>query len=554
MTGRGRPLALLLALCAAFFLTGTGDYTHFLRAESNFALGARDMIEKGEYLLPHAAHEAPLNKPPLQYWLIGISYAVFGYSHGASRVPAALCAIAVVALVYVLGCRMRDRFTGMTAGAVLATSYIFWSFARLAMPDVLFTLCLTATFACWMPVLAGEARRPAIWAHAGTAAMAIGFLTKGPLALALSAFPVLVLAAAERDLRPIARLRPVAGALVLLGVAGPYFLLVWARHGAEPLRNWFINENLQRFTGASYETFQVPVLFEIGALLGDFAPWSLLLVATACAYRRLTAVSPGQRCRLILLLGWVAAPIVFFSVSSFKLDYYFMTSLPATALLVALTPLDAQTGRAWPDRVATLATWTLLLLPPAVMAATVPVVAANVPASAMRWLPHAVALATFVPAPVLMWRGSRSRVPLALCVHFWAAAMASYLVHVPAYGRLLPADVLAGQVPAGSRVYTSRAADTWALDLSLYLPTVEPVGVLHDDTDHRRLAGILRSDSRAVAVVYEGERRQLDALGVRLRELARAEANIRPQLTPASLWRPSVDVLSLVTAAPSPGN
>jgi len=552
MPGRGRQLALLLALCAAFFLTSTGAYTHFLRAESNFALGARDMIAKGEYLLPHAAHEAPLNKPPLQYWLIGLSYAVLGVSHGASRVPAALCAMAVVALVYVVGSRMRDPVTGLTAGGVLATSYIFWSFARLAMNDMLFTLWVTAALACWLPVLTDQTRRPAPLAHAGTAAVALAFLTKGPLALVLCALPVVIVAVAARDARLVGRLRPVTGAVVFLGVAAPYFLLVWAQYGIEPLVNWFVNENLQRFTGTSYETSQVPVLFELGALLGDFAPWSPLLVATACTWRRLADGSPARRRSLVLLLGWVAAPVVFFSVSSFKLDYYFMTSLPALALLVALTPLDAQTGRAWADRAVTTALWVLLLLPPLVMAATIPVVAANVPGSATRWIPHLVALATFVPAPVLLWRGARARVPLALCLHFWAAAMASYLLLVPAYGRLLPADVLARRIPPGSRVYASRAADTWALDASLYLSSAEPLRVLYDDADGRGLAATLRSDTSAVALVYERDRQQLDALGVTLRELARAEANTRPQLTPDSLVRPSFDTLYLVAAAPQP--
>jgi len=550
MPGGGRLFALLLVLCAFFFLTATGDYTHFLRAESNFALGARDMIEKGEYLLPHAAHEAPLNKPPLQYWLIGLSYAAFGYSHGASRVPAALCALAVVALVYLMGCRLRDRMTGLTAAGVLATSYIFWSFARLAMNDMLFTLCITAALACWMAVLTGGSRRLAVLAHAGTAAAALAFLTKGPLGIALCTLPVVVVALAARDLRLIGRLRPLVGMLVFLGVATPYFLLVWARYGLEPLRNWFVNENLQRFSGASYETTQTPVLFEIGALLGAFAPWSLLLVVTACSYRRLTAASPELRRHLVLLLGWVAAPVVFFSVSSFKLDYYFLTSLPAAALLVALTPFDVPTHATWTDRVASLAIWTLVLLPPVAMVATAPIVVANTPASALRWLPHAVALLTFLPVPVLMWRGSRSLVPLALCLHFWAAAMTSYLVHVPAYGRLLPSHTLAAQVPAGSRVYASDAANVWALDLSLYLPAIEPVGVPYGDTDNSRLAELLRADPAAVAVVYERDRRMLDAQGVRLRELARAEANTRPQLTPDSLLRPSIDPLYLVAAQP----
>ena len=50
---------LLFFLCAAMFLTNIGSYEQFLRAESNFSLGGRMMVETDEYLLPHAPHEDP---------------------------------------------------------------------------------------------------------------------------------------------------------------------------------------------------------------------------------------------------------------------------------------------------------------------------------------------------------------------------------------------------------------------------------------------------------------------------------------------------------------
>lgn len=542
-----RPFLALLVLSGAFFLTNTGSYQHFLRAESNFALGARDMLEHGEFLLPHAPHELPLNKPPLQYWLIGLAYSVLGYSHGASRVPAAFCALGVVALVYFFGRRLRDRTVGLTAAAMLATSYMFWSFARLAMPDILLTLCVAVTLACWTLVLTEKTARPALLTHVAAAAMALGFLAKGPLAIVLCGFPVLALVVVSRDLGPLWRIRPVSGALTFLLVASPYFLLVYAHHGLEPLRNWFINENLQRFTGSSYETSQPWLVFETGAFLGNFAPWSLLLVVTAASHRYWRGADADVRRTLGLLVGWLVAPLLIFSMSRFKLDYYFLTSLPAAALLVALTPLADRGRVGWSNRLARVAIWALVLLAPVAMVVTIPIVSANFTDVGLRWLPHGVAFVTFLPVLAAAARGRFAALPLLYSFSLWTAAMASYLVLVPAYARLLPAQALAASVPAGATVFTSARADVWALDVSLYLPTTVPVGVPHGDADNSRLRDLLGSDPTAVALVYARDRQDLVRLGLPLVVRAEAAANTQPQLTGGSLRRPMRETLYLVS-------
>ena len=103
-----RGFLIIVALASVLFANGIGAYKEFVRAESYFALGARLMIERGEWLAPHAPDEQVLNKPPLTYWLIGLSYKIFGASYGAARVPSMLAALLKLGVVYFLGFRFGD--------------------------------------------------------------------------------------------------------------------------------------------------------------------------------------------------------------------------------------------------------------------------------------------------------------------------------------------------------------------------------------------------------------------------------------------------------------
>src|ERR1700730_11267939 len=93
----------LIAFTTVVFLSDIWIYKEFVRAESYFALGSRLMVEQGDWLTPHAPDELPLNKPPLTYWLIGLSYKLFGASYGSARLPSVLAALGVLAIVYLLG-------------------------------------------------------------------------------------------------------------------------------------------------------------------------------------------------------------------------------------------------------------------------------------------------------------------------------------------------------------------------------------------------------------------------------------------------------------------
>lgn len=550
-----RAFLLLLLLSAILFLTAIGSYRQFLRAESPFSLGARMMLETDEFLLPHGPHELPLNKPPLQYWLIGISYKLFGFSYGASRIPSALCGLGVITLVYILGLRLRDnpvgKQLGLSAAAVLATSYLFWAFARLAMPDMLLTLCVSTALGCWMLVLTDQTRRPAALALIGYAAVALGVLTKGPVAIVLALFPVLGELLISRNLTILRRLRPIPGGLVFLFLTAPYFLLVYADDGVEPLRNFFINENWGRFTGATYTHRPGFLFYEVTAFFADLVPWSPLLLITASSPGWWRNADEPRRCQLRILFLWMIAPIVFFSLSHFTLDYYFLPALPPAALFIAQGLLEAGPAPARSRRVRWIGVaimGLMMILLAIAMVLTIQIVNVNFSEIRLRWLPHAIAVTAFLPVFVFAILGRTHQALLAFAFTLWATACSAYLMFLPSYSRFQPAARLAESVPLASHVYTSSRASEWALDLALHLPTSQPVKPLSGDPENSGLGLVLRADPHAVALVYETDYRRLRQAGLQVRVRAQAEAYKGNRLTLRSLLAPSHETLYLVSA------
>ena len=493
---------LILFLLAAFlFLSHIGNYQHFLRAESNFTLGARVSLDAGAVLLPYAPHELPLNKPPLQYWLIELSFALFGVDFGTSRIPSALSALGVLLFVYLFALRFGGIKVGLLASTMLGTSYIFLSFSRLSMNDMLLTLCVTAALFSWITVLTDRSKPRPIMAVLGYVAVALGFLSKGPIALVMTILPVVLDVMIQRDCSHVKRLKPVFGSAVLVLVGAPYFLLVYLYHGVEPLTNFFMNENLRRFAGTSYGISKpTAFLYEPQAYFANFAPWSPLLLTLGRLPRQWRMLPESHRHIARLLLLWIAVPIAFFTISRFKLDYYFIPAMPPAALLMAFLIVHAP---AISQRVRIYGTigFLLLLAIPTFFAGQI--VEANFTETPWRWVPHVVASGTVAFAAICFIRSGAVTGLLALGFTVWAVSMTVYLVLLPVYARLQPVERLASKIPPNAHVYVSSSASALSLDLGLYLPVEQAIKVISNRIDDEQIPGVLRNDPNAVVLVFE---------------------------------------------------
>src|SRR4051812_49975750 len=69
---------------------------------------ARNMLQSGDWVTARLDGVAYLEKSPLKYWMIAVSFAIFGVHDWAARIPLALSAV--------LLCWGASRFAGWGVG------------------------------------------------------------------------------------------------------------------------------------------------------------------------------------------------------------------------------------------------------------------------------------------------------------------------------------------------------------------------------------------------------------------------------------------------------
>jgi 4-amino-4-deoxy-L-arabinose transferase-like glycosyltransferase len=321
--------------------------------ESRSALVCRLMAERGDWLAPHLPVEfrcdypgypvegdqvAYWDKPPLFFWLGAAAMQILGPTALAVRLPSALSHLATVLLVYAVGRRLWGRWPGLLAGAIVAVVPLTLVMAHVARMEAL--LLALVTLAMWAALrLLTDRPRSWTWTVILYGAVGLGLLTKGPVAAAIPAAAVGLTIVLTGRWRDVARIRPIAGSLIALVIAAPWFLYMAHRYPAGVggsggyLHDFFLLQNLARATTDAFGHHQVPGML-LGLLLLGLMPWTVFLPG---ALGRLAPF--GWRARreapaVVLLLVWAALVVGVFSASRTQLPHYVAPAVPPLALLI----------------------------------------------------------------------------------------------------------------------------------------------------------------------------------------------------------------------------
>ena len=91
---------LIFFVCLGFFAFANSQLAITDPVESNYALTAMEMVQSGNWLSPQIYHQFWYDKPIMIYWLIAISYTIFGFGEFAARFPSAFFSALTVAFLY----------------------------------------------------------------------------------------------------------------------------------------------------------------------------------------------------------------------------------------------------------------------------------------------------------------------------------------------------------------------------------------------------------------------------------------------------------------------
>jgi 4-amino-4-deoxy-L-arabinose transferase-like glycosyltransferase len=327
---RWRSLALLLLLpgvllypCLSFLL--------FEPDEGRYAEIPREMLVRGEWVVPYLQGEPYLDKPPLLYWLVMGSYQLLGVRDWSARLVPALAVHGCVLLTYLLGRRRLGERAAFWGALALGLAPGFTSVGRLLVLDGLLALWITLALLAAFEAVGGNRRHRGWWLTAAFAC-GLGVLTKGPVAVVLVVPPLVAHRWLTGTAMPIGRKWWGIFAGVVLAVSLPWYAAVCLRAPAfGPYFFW--RHNVLRFLTPF--DHQEPVWFYLPILIAGLLPASLLLVPWVRFLISPQPTAAGRRGPalgyLLLAGGWC---VLFFSLSGSKLPTYILPAFPPSALAV----------------------------------------------------------------------------------------------------------------------------------------------------------------------------------------------------------------------------
>jgi 4-amino-4-deoxy-L-arabinose transferase-like glycosyltransferase len=344
-------LLLLLLLSGLLFFIGLGSMGLTDRDEGRNAEAGREMFASGDLITPTFNGELRVAKPVFVYWLMTLSYHLFGVNEFAARAPSALFGVALILMHYLFLSRLRGPTVGLFGALMLLLNVEMLALGRMAITDsVLIFFTTLSLYGFWLGL--HEPGRGRHWMWGFYAGMALATLTKGPVGFAVPLITALLYLAATRQWLVFwERGAPIAGTLIFLLLAGPWYATMFLIHGDAYSTQAKVH-TVGRFL-APMEGHGGGWWFYFPVLLLGFYPWSAFLPAAFYraygSWRESRTVvnhkyeSPesreplGSGDELEWFAGlWIVGVFIFFSLSSTRLPHYIGPLFPACALLAAL--------------------------------------------------------------------------------------------------------------------------------------------------------------------------------------------------------------------------
>ena len=359
-----------------FHILGTWSLPLIDRDEPRFAEASREMIERGNYIVPYFNNQLRLDKPPLTYWAQVASYHLFGENDFAARFPSAVAAAVTALLMFLWGRRVGGEKLAWWVAIIFTLSLQTFVHAKAAVTDM--WLVLFVTLAHWagfeliqrrtpnaQPTSARlrRGKRPTsnsetssqtsnikhqtlIWWLTFYISLSLGFLAKGPIAWV----PLLTVASTifyAPSLHLARRFKFVRGILLMLAIIAAWGIpaLVWTN--GEFLRigigRHVIGRSLGAMEGHGWNSLGGYVLllpFYFVTVFVSFFPWSIKLPSLV------KKLWHNRDDIDRYLFSGIAIIFIIFSLIKTKLPHYTLPAFGMLALLLA---------RHWPDKTASCA-------------------------------------------------------------------------------------------------------------------------------------------------------------------------------------------------------
>ncbi len=332
-----RPVCSIICLGLLLMLAGNWILPLTDRDEARFSEASREMIQRGDYVVPWFNGQWRLYKPALIYWCQIASYRVLGINDFSARLPSALFTTATALLLVCWGRKTADAKTGFLAGAMFLTGLHVAIIGRIATADLALAFFFTLTV--WSGWELTRPQQPSRWKWwcIFYIALGLGFLAKGPVAW-LPLVAMVLGRALRKDSFRLPLMETALGLVIPVAIVASWGIPALERtHGMF----WAVGMNEQVYQRAVAVNnshglagllgFFLMLPFYFLTFFVSFFPWSTRVPASLRRWWR-----GGERDDLGWYLLTIAAVVfVVFSLVKTKLPHYTLPAFPLIALWLA---------------------------------------------------------------------------------------------------------------------------------------------------------------------------------------------------------------------------
>ena len=353
-------IAILIGFCIILYFLNLGRWDLWSPDEPRYAQVAKEMINRGDWILMHYNGNTYADKPPLFFWLIAFSSFLWqGFSSFSVRFPAAFFGTLTVILTFFLGKTLYSSRTGFLSGLILATSLEFSYLSTRANIDTTLTFLTTASLLCFFQwyrrgqdkakdmkkvelgvKVEEKAKMRNLLIYGFYIGMALATLAKGPVGFILPLSVSLIYLVFQKDWGGMRRMRLLSGMALFLVIVLLWYLPALFEGGEDYLQATLFKHSIDRY--AQGWSKGRPIYYYLYNFPIDFLPWVFFIpAAVAYGFSREKVEKRGE---FLFLFMWFALIFIFFSLSKGKRAIYLLPLYPAVSLMV---------GKLWDDFIST---------------------------------------------------------------------------------------------------------------------------------------------------------------------------------------------------------
>lgn len=334
------PAAVLVLLVFTLLvaLPGIGTIPPLDRDEPRFTQASRQMLDTGDFVDIRFQEEARHKKPAGIYWLQSASVGLIGGDRTAIwkyRIISALGIISAVLLTFWVSRSFLSREQSFYAALLLGSTILVGVEAHIAKTDSVLLACIVGAQGVLARLWLNRSPHGFWFAMIFWVCLGAGILIKGPIILLVCGGTMAALSVWDRNVRWLARLRPLRGLLVMLAIAVPWYVAIGLRTDGAFFQEALGKDFLGKIASGQESHGAPPGLHTI-VMVATFWPASAFLIALLPNVRRALG-----RPAVKFALCWAVPTWLVFELTATKLPHYVLPVFPALVLLIVALFEDA---------------------------------------------------------------------------------------------------------------------------------------------------------------------------------------------------------------------